>query len=379
MKEKIIAAALFALATSPVRADVTTQENMALDAAGVVKLHGTTTEMTSADKERRDSEFHCEGFMSLLCGNARSGEIIRLDKDLSWQLRPDKKTYLENAFPTPEERAMAQQKLQETLDKMKQCQQQQAPRPAQNKGDTSNCDLSPPKVDMRTTDDHATIAGHDARKSSVKMSQTCTDKKTGDVCELVYGFDIWLTQDPLDGLGDKRAFQKAYLTKMGLDANNPQIKGIAQQFMAAYSGTLKDMQAKAASLKGYPLRTTFRLITGGDNCSKAKQSDDSGAGGGGGGGLSGLAGNVGGKLLGGLLAKKNAPAANDPSQSAIAANAPPPLPDNYVQVIAFTIETSAVSTGAIPAEQFDLPAGWTREYPKAAKNSEFSCPNEKDK
>jgi hypothetical protein len=130
---------------------------------------------------------------------------------------------------------------------------------------------------MRTTDEHATIAGHDARKSSVKMSQTCTDKKTGDICEMVYGFDIWLTEDQLEGAGDKRAFTKAYMTKLGLDVNNPQIKGIAQQFMAAYAGTLKDMQAKASSLKGFPLRTTFRFIMGGDHCAKAQQSDsDSG-------------------------------------------------------------------------------------------------------
>jgi hypothetical protein len=80
-----------------------------------------------------------------------------------------------------------------------------------------------------------------------------------------------------------------------------------------------------------------------------------------------------------MFAKKNAPSANDPSQGAIAANASPALPDGYAQVIAFTIETSAVNTGSIPADQFDLPAGWTREYPKAAKNSEFSCPTDKDK
>jgi hypothetical protein len=374
MKDKMMMGLALAWCALPVWADVTTQQSVALDAAGVIKMHGSTLEMTSPDKERRDTEFHCEGFMSLLCGNARSGEIVRLDKDLSWQLRPDKKTYLETAFPTPEERAQAQAKLQETLDKMKQCQRQQTSRPAQNKGDTSDCDLSPPKVDMRQTDEHATIAGHDTRKASVKMSQTCTDKKTGDICEMVYGFDVWLTEEPLEGVTDKRAFTKAYMTRMGLDLNTPQIKDITQQFMAAYAGTLKDMQAKAASLKGYPLRTTFRFIIGGDHCSRGQQSDSDSSPSAGGGGLSGLAGNVGGKLIGGLFAKKNAPAANDSTQGAVAANASPPLPDNYAQVIAFTIETTSVSTGAIAPEQFELPAGWTREYPKAAKNSEYTCP-----
>jgi hypothetical protein len=371
----MVAAVALVLACVPAGADVTTQESIALDAAGIIKMHGSSIEQTTADKQRKDSEFHCEGFMSLLCGNTKSGEIIRLDRDLTWQLHPDKKSYLETPFPTPEERALAQQKMEETLDKMKQCQQQQAKRPAQSRGDTSNCDLSPPKVSVRQTDEHATIAGHDTRKASVKMSQTCTDKKTGDVCELVYGFDTWLTEEPIEAVNDRRDFQKAYLTKIGLDLNSPQLKGITQQFMAAYTDTLKDMQAKAASLKGYPLRTTFRFIMGGDHCSKAQQSDsDSGGGAGGGGtGLSAL----GGKLIGGLLQKRNAASSSDPAQAAIAANASPPLPDGYVQVIAFTVETTSVSSGAISPDQFELPSGWIKEQPKVAKANEFSCPTDK--
>jgi hypothetical protein len=207
------------------------------------------------------------------------------------------------------------------------------------------------------------------------MSQTCTDKKTGDVCELVYGFDVWLSEEPPEGVADKSAFQHAYLSKMGLDLNSPQLKGIPQQFMAQYADTLKDMSAKAAALKGYPLRTTFRLIMGGDHCSKSQSSSDSdNAGAGGGGGLSGLAASAGGKLLGGLFAKKNAPSANDSAQGAVSANAAPPLPDGYTQVVAFTIETTAVTPGAIAPEQFEVPAGWALEKPNPNKSREFSCP-----
>jgi hypothetical protein len=143
-----------------------------------------------------------------------------------------------------------------------------------------------------------------------------------------------------------------------------------QQFMAAYAGTLKDMSAKAASLKGYPLRTTFRLIVGGDNCSRAKSSDDQNSGG----GATSLQGLAAGKLIG-LFGKKNS--GSDQSQSASAANAAPPLPDGYAQVVAFTVETSAVDNAAIPADQFDLPAGWVPEQRKVAKDKEFSCPTGK--
>jgi hypothetical protein len=373
MKE-IIMAAVVALAAVPAVADVTVQDSIALDVAGLVKAHGSTTELTTSDKQRRDSEFHCEGFMSLFCGNTHSGEIIRLDRDLSWQLRPDKKVYTETAFPTPEERALAQQKLQETLDQMKQCQQSQAKHPSQNKGDTSDCDMSPPKFDVKPSDEHATIAGHDARKTSVKLSQTCTNRKTGDVCEFVYGFDLWLTQDALDGLDERRAFQKNYLSKMGLDPNSQAVKGVVQQFTAQYATQMKQVADKAGDLKGYPLRSTFRLIIGGPNCSKAKSSDDSGSAPSAGGGLSGLAASAGGKLLSGFLSKHSAAGNSDSSQSAIAANSAPTLPDGYAQVIAFTTETTAVTSGAISPEQFEIPAGWTLEKPKPNKSSEFSCP-----
>jgi hypothetical protein len=112
---------------------------------------------------------------------------------------------------------------------------------------------------------------------------------------------------------------------------------------------------------------------GGDHCASAKS--DSSDNGGGGGGLSGLAANAGGKLLGGLFAKKNAPGANDSTQGAVAANAAPPLPDGYAQIIAFTTETTAVTTAPIAPEQFDLPAGWALEQPKPNnKSRDFSCP-----
>ena len=41
--------------------------------------------------------------MSLLCGNYKTGDIIRIDRSLEWQLKPDKKSYLETPFPTPEQ------------------------------------------------------------------------------------------------------------------------------------------------------------------------------------------------------------------------------------------------------------------------------------
>ena len=102
------------------RADVTVQQQSTFNLS-IVKAHGTDTEYVTADKERRENTFHCEGFLSLVCGNTQSGEIVRLDRDLTWTLDPKKKEYRESPFPTAAQRQAAAQQVQATLDKLKQC------------------------------------------------------------------------------------------------------------------------------------------------------------------------------------------------------------------------------------------------------------------
>jgi hypothetical protein len=44
---------------------------------------------------------------------------------------------------------------------------------------------------------------------------------------------------------------------------------------------------------------------------------------------------------------------------------------------AFSTETVAISTDTIPADRFELPAGWKKDVPppsKAGKEEEFTCP-----
>jgi hypothetical protein len=125
------AAALGAMTPRAAHADVTIVEQSTFDLS-ILKAHGNATELTSADKQRRDSAFHCDGFMSLLCGNAQSGEIIRLDRDVRWSLEPKKQEYRETPFLTAAQRQAAEQQAAATLEKMQQCpaaQRSTAPAP----------------------------------------------------------------------------------------------------------------------------------------------------------------------------------------------------------------------------------------------------------
>ena len=377
-KTKILAACAGMLAVGA-HADVTVQEQTTFNLS-VIKANTTMTELTTADKQRRDTVIHCDGFMSIFCGNAQSGEITRLDRGVRWTLEPKKQEYRETPFMTAAEREAAMQEAQAAIDKLKQCPASPQAAPGPN---TSKCQMSPPKFDATQTDTHASILGHDARMSQLTMTQSCTNPDTGDTCDFQIALESWLTQEEIAGLEDKRAFQQAYLRKMGLDeAGTAMVQNQMRQFLAPYAESLKQLAGKAGDFKGYPMRTVVRIAFGGPHCAAAQQQQQNASGGGdaasapqsspgysGGTSLGSVASNLGGKLVGGLFAKKkqDQAAAPAPEQS--------PLPPGMIQAAQFTTETTAITPGPIAPAQFDIPPGW-KLIPPPAKGApkEVTCP-----
>ena len=387
------------LVHEPALADVTVQEQTTFDLS-LIKAHGTSTELTSGDKQRRDSDMHCDGIMSLFCRNMGAGEITRLDKDLTWTLNPKNKEYTETHFPTAAERQAIEEKMRAALEKLKQC----PARPGSNEPDTSKCQMSPPKIDAHQTDQHMTIAGHDARLSQISLTESCHTPDNSDTCDFVIAMDSWLTQDEIPGIADRKAFLEAHLKKLGLTDANGSTQKMLQQFLAPYQDALKDVAAKAKDFKGYPLKTSIRIMFGGAQCAAAKKASASGAGGGtvtdasaaagqaaasstageaesaaaqaassaAGNSTAGrifgsAAGAFTSKLASGLFAKKAA--------SAPAATPAADIPPNMAQLAVITMETTSISAAPIPAEQFEIPAGWKLITPKARpEGKEVSCP-----
>ncbi len=412
-------AAIGAAASGGALADVTIEQHSTMSLASI-DMEINTSERTSNDKQRRDSDTKCHGFLAMFCRDAQSGEIVRLDKQVKWQLEPKKKQYTEHPFPTAEERALAQQQAQQLMDQMKQCPMPQSTAGHPTGPDTSHCQLSSPQLDIKQTDQHATVAGHDTQKSSIVLSQTCSDPQSGDICEIDYGFDVWLTSDDIQGVDERNTFTKSYLSAQGLDASNPQIQGMMQQFMAPYGDSLKQLQSKSAELKGYPLRTEFYMTFGGPHCSSARGAQtqqaqapaQGNAASRSGGFMHSLTANAVGGALGGLFhrnanidtssvggqvasnaanqtadAATNAAAnaagnaAGNATTGAVSANAPAagttaPAPSDKVRVVSFSTETTSISTATIAADQFDIPAGWQLQALQARKEKEqqFTCP-----
>jgi len=404
----LLLAALAAGAGAPdaARADVTIEQQTTFDLS-VIRMHGTNTEYTTGDKQRKDTDMHCEGMFSLLCGNAQSGEIIRLDRDVTWALEPKKKEYREMPFMTAAQRQAAEREAQAMMEKVKQCPAMQT---APSGPDTSKCEMSPPKIDVTQTGTHARFAGHDAQLTQMALTQSCTNKETGDVCDFVYSVDTWLTQDQIPGVEDRKAFEQAYLKKLGLDEPNSPMQKQMRQFLAPYADTLKQLSGKAGDFKGYPLKTAMRISFGGEHCAAAKSRPQSPGSGGNpvgdasqaaagaaagsataaagsaagtaaanaagssaaGSALSSAASAFGSKLVSGLLAKKKTETAAPAAAPAAAAGA---QPANTVKLAEITVETTAISASAVPGTEFDIPAGWKLIQPQPSKPSkEFTCP-----
>jgi hypothetical protein len=381
------AAAAVALLSPPARADVIVGQKTSMSLGGI-NIDIDAVERTSADKQRSDSTVTCHGFLSLFCRGVEGGRIVRLDKQVEWQLEPKKKQYTEHPFPTPAERAAAQQRLEAAMEEMKNCPMPQSRNASQTSApDTSRCQLSSPVLNVNATDEHATILGHDARKSSVVLSQTCTDTQTGDVCEIDYGFDTWLTTDEIPGTEERNAFTKKYLQAQGFDPNNPQLQHTVAQFMAPYAQQLKQLQGKAGDLKGYPLRTTFYMAFGGPHCGKAKQAQQQASSGSGlsmhslatnalASGFSSLfhrgASAIHTDSAGGAAASSAANEAAEPAADSAAssmtaqsssggATTPAPAAGPLIRVVSLTTETTSIDTSSIPADQFEIPADWKLE------------------
>ena len=404
------------LACASAHADVTIQEQTNLDIASI-KAHGASTRRITSDKERTEAEFRCDGFMSMLCGKNDSLEIVRLDRDLIMTADTKKKTYIEKPFPTPEQRRVLEEHMQAVIEKMKSCPTPVPSAPASV--DTAKCQMTPPTTSVVNAGDTATIAGHGAHHSILTMTQSCANKDTGDSCDMAYTFDVWLANDDVPELADRRTFDQNFAHKLGLD----DVGGMAapaqlSQFLAPYKDAMKKLGTESSSLKGYPLKTTFRFSLGGPHCASAPAGGASKGGSAGGGGSSSgvlaaasgaavgaassstegaadsktsgaianaagdsvggsIAGSAAGafasKLIGGIFSKKKqADAQPAPKESGAAET---PVKGGLVTIAEFTVETTSIGSGAIPGDQFEMPGDFKKIVPQEKALPETpSCP-----
>jgi hypothetical protein len=331
------------------QADVTMQEQMSLNGLGMMKManmSGTTTTVISGDRARTESNMQFESAMMRTFARGAGGphvEIVRLDQDKIYSLNPNKKTYTETTF------AEMRAKMQEAMEAMSkgQASQQQATSGV----DESQCEWSDPKSDVKRTGEKATIAGFQAEHVTITASQSCTDKKTGQVCDFGLALDQWIAPD-FQASDEATAYQRAYAEKLGLGtASSRDFAERAQSMFGRYKGIWAELGKKMAelNLKGYAVKSGFSLGVGGPQCQSAQQTQAQG----GPQSPPSIGGALGG-ALGGMFKKKQ----QEPAQQAAAP--PPTMAGGLMPLMSMSTELVSINRDAVGPQTFEVPGDYKK-------------------
>jgi hypothetical protein len=188
------------------------------------------------DRKKTDSTFKFTGaVLGKLTGEQRNAEIVRLDKDLIWQININKKRYLE--YPIKKAAFQAGVVLDDPSGEtvyVEEC-----------------CTV---KTGIKRTGVKKVVNGYDAEEVVLTMSSTCQEEAGQPPNKVTFTLDVWIA--PKVQVGDLEVFDKAYARKVGMDIEMFQAMG--EQFMKMYPG-IKDLALMMNDLKGYPILSTLTV------------------------------------------------------------------------------------------------------------------------
>jgi hypothetical protein len=321
-------------------ADVTIEERTSVEGLGMLRManmSGTSITTVSGDRARMESDMQMQSRMTrmLTRGVGPSADIIRLSDDKVYELDLKKKQYSETSL------AARRAQMQAALEQSSKAQ------PPIAGVDESQCEWSAPKANVERTGQKASIAGLDAEQVKITASQSCTDKKSGAVCDFGLLLDQWMAPQFAGG-EEARAFFAGYAQKMGLDAaHSKEAARRAESLFGRYQGIWTEIATKMRDVKGYPVKSSFALAVGGPQCQSSTPSASSSPAAGGG----GIAGRIAGSIL------------NRKKQAEPAAAAPVQV-NGMVPLLTVTSELVSVQTRAPDPGAFEVPADFRKVSPQ---------------
>ena len=348
------AGSIIGFSSGVAQADVTTESSMSVEGVGVMgfaNMSGTTKTIISGERSRTDSDMRMQSkLVGFLGRNALgpSADIILLDQDKLYHVNMNKKEYTEESF----EQLHAQ--MQKATEQMNSSSQRSQPSAI----DQSKCEWLPAKASVNKTGERAQYAGYDSQRVTITASQPCKDKDTGAICEITLVMDEWISPEMAVG-SEAKKFYAAYASKIGMDPSSMQdASQRAKLFFSQYQGAWSEVESKMQGVKGYPVKSSFTLAMGGDQCkdsspaqAQTSPSNDNVS------GPSGIAGAMAGKL-GGLFGRKSS--SDTPAASPAPSSTPVPLPPGDVALMTINSQLISVSTTSVGADAFAVPAGFKK-------------------
>jgi hypothetical protein len=371
-REWFPALVLALLLASTAAADVTIKETTVSEGLGGFG-NGTThrTTIVAGDASRSEDEATYTGRFKTLAGGGKprtTVSITRIDREVVWDLDPQKRTYTVLTFA----------EMRERMAKGLAAADDAGPEGAPQDADMTFT------VDVRRTGAKETVNGFAAEQFVVtgvgRPKDAAPEAKDREVRMVM---DLWLTQNA-PGAKEMTEFGRRFAAKLGIEAQVARIGATAQRM---YGGAMKEMGEKLKDLDGYPVRSTF-TIEGAGGPPAAPPAGSSAAGPARGAGTpaehertkaeaeereqaqdrqdagdiassAASGGSVAGKL-GGLFGRKLAGAAQKTAgqkveKSAGETTAPGAAGGHLLKVVT---EVTSISASPAPAGSFEVPAGY---------------------
>ena len=288
---------------------------------GMMNMIGHSTMCISGDKQRIDTRMETK--MPMFSTPAvKTTSITRLDKELTWNIDHEQKTYLEHSFS--QTRAM--------MDSMSM--QWQSIGGQSDAPDTENMEFQKPEFKIERTGQKKKISGYKCEEVILQMIIRARDKKTGDTGSFVVHDRLWVTKD-WPGQKEHEAFSKKAAEKMGC---GPGMEAVGSSF-AMMGLDPETLTEKLSEIGGFPMRQEMTMTISGqisvqDEEETAEQLEA----------MKDAAEML--KGLGGLFGKK-AEAEKEPGAGPAA-------------MFEVTIEIESVSTGNVDSSEFEVPAGYKK-------------------
>jgi hypothetical protein len=243
-REWLPALILALLLCSSASADVVIKEKSVSEGLGGFG-NGTTsrTLIVAGDKSRSEDEATYTGRFKTLAGGGKPHtkvSITRIDKEVIWNLEPEKKQYTELTF------AQMREMMQKGLAEGEKAAQETQAKDAEMTF----------TVDVKRTGAKETVNGFPTEQVII----TCVGKpknpeKGAENAELRLVMDEWLTKSA-PGAQERAEFYKRFAEKLGLD---PQLPGVSAMARQMYGNGMKELTAKMKGLGGVAIRSTFTI------------------------------------------------------------------------------------------------------------------------
>jgi hypothetical protein len=248
-REWLPALILALLLASSAGADVVIKEKSVSEGlGGFGNVTTSRTLIVAGDKSRSEDEATYTGRFKTLAGGGKphtTVSITRIDKEVIWNLEPEKKQYTELTF------AQMREMMQRGLAGGENAAQEAQAKDAQAKDAEMTF-----TVDVKRTGAQETINGFPTEQVIITcVGKPKTPQKGAENPEIRLVMDEWLTKSA-PGAQEQAEFYRRFAEKLGLD---PQLSGVSATARQMYGNGMKELAAKMKGLGGVAIRSTFTI------------------------------------------------------------------------------------------------------------------------